>query len=52
MLTHSLLRALQGEKKMNSTTPPTLTMALVSPQVASSSAEVKNASTQQLSISV
>ncbi|CAL8269960.1 unnamed protein product [Boreogadus saida] len=42
----------QGEKKMNSTTPPTLTMALVSPQVASSSAEVKNASTQQLSISV
>ncbi|XP_030223605.1 uncharacterized protein LOC115552038 [Gadus morhua] len=28
---------------------PTLTMALVSPQVASSSAEVKNASTQQLS---
>ncbi|CAL8263379.1 unnamed protein product [Lota lota] len=42
----------QGEKKMNSETPPTITMALVSPQVAGSSAEVKNASTQQLSISV
>ncbi|KAJ3588040.1 hypothetical protein NHX12_011634, partial [Muraenolepis orangiensis] len=42
----------QGENKMNSETPPTITMALAGPQVASSSAEVKNASTQQLSISV
>ncbi|KAG7283120.1 hypothetical protein CRUP_033066 [Coryphaenoides rupestris] len=55
----------QGEKNMNSETPPTITMALVSPQVvgSSSAAEVKNtasssssssssSSTQQLSISV
>ncbi|XP_056142088.1 E3 ubiquitin-protein ligase SH3RF1 isoform X2 [Lampris incognitus] len=42
----------QIEKKMNSDTPPTITMALVNPQTASASADSKTSSTQQLSISV
>ncbi|KAM4621144.1 E3 ubiquitin-protein ligase SH3RF2 [Polymixia lowei] len=42
----------EGEKKMNSETPPTITMALVNPQAASASADSKSSSTQQLSISV
>ncbi|XP_017279538.1 E3 ubiquitin-protein ligase SH3RF2 isoform X2 [Kryptolebias marmoratus] len=43
---------LQGEKKMTSETPPTVSMALVNPQMSSASADGKNSSTQQLSISV
>uniref|UniRef100_A0A3P8TJR3 SH3 domain containing ring finger 2 n=1 Tax=Amphiprion percula TaxID=161767 RepID=A0A3P8TJR3_AMPPE len=43
---------LQSEKKMNSETPPTISMALVNPQMPSASADSKNSSTQQLSISV
>ncbi|XP_059202839.1 E3 ubiquitin-protein ligase SH3RF2 [Centropristis striata] len=43
---------LQSEKKMNSETPPTISMALVNPQMSSASADSKNSSTQQLSISV
>ncbi|XP_041799428.1 E3 ubiquitin-protein ligase SH3RF1 isoform X2 [Chelmon rostratus] len=43
---------LQSEKKMTSETPPTISMALVNPQMTSSSADAKNSSTQQLSISV
>ncbi|KAM3867095.1 LOW QUALITY PROTEIN: E3 ubiquitin-protein ligase SH3RF2 [Diretmus argenteus] len=42
----------QGEKKMSSETPPTISMALVNPQMASASADSRNSSTQQLSISV
>lgn len=37
---------------MNSETPPTISMALVNPQMPSVSADGKNSSTQQLSISV
>ncbi|XP_070819474.1 E3 ubiquitin-protein ligase SH3RF2 [Chaetodon trifascialis] len=43
---------LQSEKKMTSETPPTISMALVNPQLTSASADGKNSSTQQLSISV
>ncbi|XP_023258829.1 putative E3 ubiquitin-protein ligase SH3RF2 [Seriola lalandi dorsalis] len=43
---------LQSEKKMTSETPPTISMALVNPQMSSASADSKNSSTQQLSISV
>uniref|UniRef100_A0A3Q1F1W0 SH3 domain containing ring finger 2 n=1 Tax=Acanthochromis polyacanthus TaxID=80966 RepID=A0A3Q1F1W0_9TELE len=43
---------LQSEKKMTSETPPTISMALVNPQMPSASADGKNSSTQQLSISV
>ncbi|XP_029368712.1 E3 ubiquitin-protein ligase SH3RF2 isoform X2 [Echeneis naucrates] len=43
---------LQSERKMTSETPPTMSMALVNPQMPSSSADSKNSSTQQLSISV
>ncbi|KAM9310624.1 E3 ubiquitin-protein ligase SH3RF2 [Pholidichthys leucotaenia] len=43
---------LHSEKKMSSETPPTITMALVNPQMPSASADSKNSSTQQLSISV
>lgn len=43
---------LQIEKKMTSETPPTISMALVNPQMSSASADSKNSSTQQLSISV
>ncbi|XP_027142789.1 E3 ubiquitin-protein ligase SH3RF1 isoform X2 [Larimichthys crocea] len=43
---------LQSEKKMTSETPPTISMALVNPQMSSASADGKNSSTQQLSISV
>ncbi|XP_035524797.1 E3 ubiquitin-protein ligase SH3RF1 [Morone saxatilis] len=43
---------LQSEKKMSSETPPTISMALVNPQMSSASADGKNSSTQQLSISV
>ncbi|KAM4554552.1 E3 ubiquitin-protein ligase SH3RF2 [Odontesthes bonariensis] len=43
---------LQSEKKMTSETPPTVSMALVNPQMPSASADSKNSSTQQLSISV
>ncbi|XP_028272345.1 E3 ubiquitin-protein ligase SH3RF2 [Parambassis ranga] len=43
---------LQSEKKMTSETPPTVSMALVNPQIPSASADGKNSSTQQLSISV
>ncbi|XP_071773026.2 E3 ubiquitin-protein ligase SH3RF2 isoform X1 [Centroberyx gerrardi] len=42
----------QVSHKMTSETPPTITMALVNPQMASASAESKTSSTQQLSISV
>ncbi|XP_040903652.1 E3 ubiquitin-protein ligase SH3RF2 isoform X2 [Toxotes jaculatrix] len=42
----------QSEKKMTSETPPTVSMALVNPQMSSASADSKNSSTQQLSISV
>lgn len=42
----------QTEKKMTSDTPPTVSMALVNPQMSSTSADSKNSSTQQLSISV
>ncbi|XP_029296741.1 E3 ubiquitin-protein ligase SH3RF2 [Cottoperca gobio] len=40
------------EKKMTSETPPTISMALVNPQMSSASADSKHSSTQQLSISV
>ncbi|XP_030253016.1 E3 ubiquitin-protein ligase SH3RF1 isoform X1 [Sparus aurata] len=43
---------LQSEKTMTSETPPTISMALVNPQMSSASADGKNSSTQQLSISV
>ncbi|KAM4732086.1 E3 ubiquitin-protein ligase SH3RF2 isoform 2-T2 [Anableps anableps] len=43
---------LQSEKKMASETPSTVSMALMNPQMSSSSADSKNSSTQQLSISV
>lgn len=43
---------LQTTKKMSSETPPTISMALVNPQMPSASADSKNSSTQQLSISV
>ncbi|XP_037635226.1 E3 ubiquitin-protein ligase SH3RF1 isoform X2 [Sebastes umbrosus] len=45
-------RHLQSEKKMSSETPPTISMALVNPQMSSASADSKHSSTQQLSISV
>lgn len=41
----------QSQKKMASETPPTISMAL-NPQMPSASADSKNSSTQQLSISV
>lgn len=47
-----LFFCLKTEKKMNSETPPTISMALVNPQMPSVSADGKNSSTQQLSISV
>lgn len=43
---------LKSEKKMTNETPPTIAMALVNPQMPSISADGKNSSTQQLSISV
>ncbi|KAI3351835.1 hypothetical protein L3Q82_020677, partial [Scortum barcoo] len=43
---------LQSGKKMSSETPPAISMALVNPQMSSASADGKNSSTQQLSISV
>ncbi|XP_039976353.1 E3 ubiquitin-protein ligase SH3RF2 [Xiphias gladius] len=43
---------LQSEKRMSSELPPTISMALVNPQMSSAPAESKNCSTQQLSISV
>lgn len=46
------LDCLKTEKKMNSETPPTISMALVNPQMPSVSADGRNSSTQQLSISV
>lgn len=42
----------QATKKMSSETPPSISMALVNPQMPSASADSKNSSTQQLSISV
>ncbi|XP_070692981.1 E3 ubiquitin-protein ligase SH3RF2 [Pempheris klunzingeri] len=45
-------RLLHTEKKMTSETPPTISMALLNPQMSSASADGKNSSTQQLSISV
>ncbi|KAM6923646.1 E3 ubiquitin-protein ligase SH3RF2 [Xenentodon cancila] len=42
----------QSERKMTSETPPTISMALINPQVPSASADSRNSSTQQLSISV
>ncbi|TNM98678.1 hypothetical protein fugu_013242 [Takifugu bimaculatus] len=50
--TDSHRHLLQTVKKMNSETPPTISMALVNPQMPSVSADGKNSSTQQLSISV
>ncbi|CDQ94605.1 unnamed protein product [Oncorhynchus mykiss] len=42
-----------GERKMSSgEAPPTITMALINPQTPSTSADTKQSSTQQLSISV
>ncbi|KAK2849277.1 hypothetical protein Q5P01_009111 [Channa striata] len=43
---------LQSDKKMTSEIPPAISMALVNPQMSSGSADSRNASTQQLSISV
>ncbi|KAM9356557.1 E3 ubiquitin-protein ligase SH3RF2 isoform 2-T2 [Symphorus nematophorus] len=43
---------LQSETKMTSETPPTISMALMNPQMSSASVDGKNSSTQQLSISV
>ncbi|KAF6731332.1 putative E3 ubiquitin-protein ligase SH3RF2 [Oryzias melastigma] len=43
---------LQSETRMTSETPPTITMALLNPQMTSASADGRNSSTQQLSISV
>ncbi|XP_047440540.1 E3 ubiquitin-protein ligase SH3RF1 isoform X2 [Mugil cephalus] len=43
---------LHSQKKMASETPPTISMALLNPQMTSASADSKNSSTQQLSISV
>ncbi|XP_076021034.1 E3 ubiquitin-protein ligase SH3RF2 [Genypterus blacodes] len=45
-------RLSQSEKKMSSDAPPTVSMALVNPQMPSASTDSKNSSTQQLSISV
>ncbi|XP_062416790.1 E3 ubiquitin-protein ligase SH3RF2 isoform X2 [Pungitius pungitius] len=45
-------RPLQSEKKMTSGAPPAISMALVNPQMSSTSTDSKNSSTQQLSISV
>ncbi|CAB1458776.1 unnamed protein product [Pleuronectes platessa] len=45
-------RHLLHSKKMTSETPPTISMALLNPQMSSASADSKNSSTQQLSISV
>ncbi|XP_056295613.1 E3 ubiquitin-protein ligase SH3RF1 isoform X2 [Pseudoliparis swirei] len=45
-------RYLQSEKKMTSDTPSAISMALVNPQMSSTSADSKNSSTQHLSISV
>ncbi|KAM8909492.1 E3 ubiquitin-protein ligase SH3RF2 [Spinachia spinachia] len=45
-------RPLQSEKKMTSDAPPAISMALVNPQMSSTSTDGKNSSTQQLSISV
>nr|XP_019958888.1 PREDICTED: putative E3 ubiquitin-protein ligase SH3RF2 [Paralichthys olivaceus] len=45
-------RHLSHSKKMSNETPPTISMALLNPQMSSASAESKNSSTQQLSISV
>uniref|UniRef100_A0A672GDB6 E3 ubiquitin-protein ligase SH3RF2-like n=1 Tax=Salarias fasciatus TaxID=181472 RepID=A0A672GDB6_SALFA len=42
----------QTTKKMSSETPPSISMALVNPQMPSAAADGKNSSTQQLSISV
>lgn len=42
----------QSTKRMSSETPPSISMALVNPQMPSTSADGKNSSTQQLSISV
>ncbi|KAM6952478.1 E3 ubiquitin-protein ligase SH3RF2 [Lycodopsis pacificus] len=46
--THRYLQS----KKMTSDAPPAISMALVNPQMSSTSADSKNSSTQQLSISV
>ncbi|MED6248851.1 hypothetical protein ATANTOWER_006052 [Ataeniobius toweri] len=43
---------MRSEKKMTSETPSTISVALMNPQMASTSADSKNSSTQQLSISV
>ncbi|XP_029020824.1 E3 ubiquitin-protein ligase SH3RF2 isoform X2 [Betta splendens] len=43
---------LQREKRMTGEPPPAIAMALVNPQMSSASEELRNASTQQLSISV
>ncbi|XP_069027250.1 E3 ubiquitin-protein ligase SH3RF2 isoform X1 [Embiotoca jacksoni] len=45
-------RHLLQSERMTSETPPTISMALVNPQMPSASADSKNSSTQQLSISV
>ncbi|XP_034037322.1 E3 ubiquitin-protein ligase SH3RF2 [Thalassophryne amazonica] len=42
----------QSEKKMTSETPPTISMALINPQMAPAMTDSRNASAQQLSISV
>ncbi|CAN9514885.1 unnamed protein product [Ophioblennius macclurei] len=42
----------QSTKKMSSEAPPSISMALVNPQMPSASVDGKNSSTQQLSISV
>lgn len=49
---HFVFFSFQSERKMTSETPPTISMALVNPQMSSASADSKNSSTQQLSISV
>ncbi|XP_041847116.1 E3 ubiquitin-protein ligase SH3RF2 [Melanotaenia boesemani] len=43
---------LQSEKEMTSEPPPTISMALVNPQMPSAASDSRNSSTQQLSISV
>lgn len=48
----SAYRPLQSVKKMTSDAPPAISMALVNPQMSSTSTDGKNSSTQQLSISV
>ncbi|XP_030622769.1 E3 ubiquitin-protein ligase SH3RF2 [Chanos chanos] len=51
--TDSSRRSLRkSERKMNGETPPTITMALISPQTPPGSNDNKQSSTQQLSISV